>query len=163
MPGGRKTRVSARQPASQSVSAQDAAALPASGEAAARVVDEVGVAADETVLIVGAAGSVGLIASQLAVARGATVLAAVRPRDFDLLAKAGATPVAYGPGLAANVRALVPSVNAVIDASGAGVLGAAVDLAGGPGRVVTLSDAAQVHRDLENGALRNKVLLSVRA
>jgi len=191
------------------VSAQDAAALPASGEAAARVVDEVRVAAGETVLVAGAAGSVGLIASQLAVARGATVLAAVGPRDFDLLAKTGATPVGYGPGLAANVRALVPSVNAVIDASGAGVLGAAVDLAGGPSRVVTLSDphaadfavrlsgpdgpqiagrlqavmallaagqltlraqavapladAAQVHRDLENGALRNKVLLSVRA
>ena len=192
----------------QSVSAQDAAALPASGEAAARVVDEVGVAADETVLIAGAAGSVGMIASQLAVARGARVLAAVRPSDFDLLAKAGATPVAYGPGLAANVRAVVPSVHAVIDASGAGVLGAAVELAGGPDRVVTLSDphaaafgvrlsgpdgpriaerlqavmallaagqltlraqtvapladAAQVHRGLENGDLRTKVLLSAR-
>ena len=66
------------------VSPQDAAALPASGEAAARVVDEVGVAPDETVLIAGAAGSVGLIATQLAVARGARVLAAVRPGDFGL-------------------------------------------------------------------------------
>ncbi|GAA4617892.1 hypothetical protein GCM10023195_80060 [Actinoallomurus liliacearum] len=193
----------------QSVSTQDAAALPASGEAAARVVDEVGVAAGETVLIAGAAGSVGLIASRLAVARGAQVLAAVRPGDFDLLTKAGATPVAYGPEMAANVRAVVPSVDAVIDASGAGVLGAAVELAGGPGRVVTLSDphaadfavrlsgpdgpriaerlqavmallaagkltlrsqtvapladAAQVHRDLENGGLRTKVLLSAQA
>ncbi|MCO5970103.1 NADP-dependent oxidoreductase [Actinoallomurus soli] len=124
----------------QSVGAQDAAALPASGEAAARVVDETGVAAGETVLIVGAAGSVGLIAGQLAVARGARVLAAVRPGDFDLVTEVGATPVAYGPALAEHVRAVVPSVDAVIDASGAGVLGAAVELAGGTDRVVTLSD-----------------------
>jgi NADPH:quinone reductase-like Zn-dependent oxidoreductase len=191
------------------VSAQDAAALPASGEAAARVVDEVGVAAGETVLIAGAAGSVGLIAAQLAVARGARVLAAVRPDDFGIITKAGATPVAYGSELAANVRAVAESVDAVIDASGAGVLGAAVELAGGPSRVVTLSDhhaadfgvrlsgpdgpritqrlqavmaalaagrlmlrartivplpgAAQVHRDLESGALRTKALLSAQA
>lgn len=193
----------------EGVSPQDAAALPASGEAAARVVDEVGVAAGETVLIAGAAGSVGLIACQLAVARGARVLGAVRPGDFDVVAKAGATPVGYGDGLAANVRAVVPSVAAVIDASGAGVLGAAVDLAGGAERVVTLSDpraadfgvrlsgpdgpriaqrlravmgllaarelmlrsqavaplasAARVHRELEEGELRSKVLLAARA
>jgi NADPH:quinone reductase-like Zn-dependent oxidoreductase len=189
------------------VSGADAAALPASGEAAARVVDEVGVAAGDTVLIAGAAGSVGLLASQLAVARGARVLAAVRPSDFGLVAGVGAIPVAYGPELAANVRAVAPSVDAVIDAAGAGVLGAAVELAGGTDRVVTLSDpaagrfgvrlsgpdaarvtgrlqdtmgrlaagqltlrehtvvplgeAAKVHRDLESGDLRAKVLLSV--
>jgi NADPH:quinone reductase-like Zn-dependent oxidoreductase len=124
------------------VGGAEAAALPASGEAAARVVDEVGVAAGDTVLIAGAAGSVGLLASQLAVARGARVLAAVRPGDFGLVAGVGATPVAYGPELAANVRAVVPSVDAVIDAAGAGVLGAAVELAGGTDRVVTLSDPA---------------------
>ena len=132
------------------VSAQDAAALPASGEAAARVVDETHLAAGETVLIAGAAGSVGLVAVQLAVARGARVLAAVRPDDFSLVTRAGATAVGYGPELVRSVRAAsmraatgragVPAVDAVIDASGAGVLAAAVELAGGPGRVVTLSD-----------------------
>jgi NADPH:quinone reductase-like Zn-dependent oxidoreductase len=124
----------------RTVSAQDAAALPASGEAAARAVDEVGLAPGETVLIAGAAGSVGLVAVQLAVARGARVLAAVRPNDFALVTKVGATPVGYGAELAANVRAVVPTVDAVVDAAGTGVLGAAVELAGGPGRVVTLSD-----------------------
>lgn len=140
--GGYAGQVLARYwvPVPEPVSGQDAAALPASGEAAARVVDEVGVAAGDTVLVAGAAGSVGLIATQLAVARGARVLAAVRPDDFDLVTRAGATPVAYGSGLAANVRAVAGSVDAVIDASGAGLLGPAVELAGGPGRVVTLSD-----------------------
>ena len=112
------------------VSPQDAAALPASGEAAARVVEETGVAAGETVLVVGAAGSVGPVASQLAVACGARVLAAVRPGHFALVEAAGATPVGYGQALAANVRAVVPAVDAVIDAAGSGVLRDAVELVG---------------------------------
>ena len=209
--GGYARQVLARYwvPLPAAVRDQDAAALPASGEAAARVVDETRVAAGETVLVVGAAGSVGLIATQLAVARGARVLAAVRPADSGLVTRAGAMPVGYGPSLAANVRVVVPVVDAVIDAAGAGVLAAAVELAGGSARVVTLSDphaadfgvrlsgpdgpkiaerlhavtallaagqltlraqavsplagAAQVHRDLESGALRTKVLLSTQA
>jgi NADPH:quinone reductase-like Zn-dependent oxidoreductase len=115
----------------EQVSAEDAAALPASGEAAARVVDEVGVSPGETVLVVGAAGSVGLIACQLAIARGARVLAAVRPQDSGPVEAVGARPVTLeqaGP------------VDAVIDAAGAGILPTAVALAGGPKRVVTLSD-----------------------
>ena len=108
--GGYAGQVLARYwvPVPGAVSDQDAAALPASGEAAARVVDETGVAAGETVLVAGAAGSVGLIATQLAVARGARVLAAVRPADFGLVARAGAMPVGYGPSLAADVRAVFP-------------------------------------------------------
>jgi NADPH:quinone reductase-like Zn-dependent oxidoreductase len=122
------------------VTEQDAAALPASAEAAARVLDETQVTKGETVLIVGAAGSVGLVATQLAMIRGAQVIAAVRESDFAAVEALGAVPVAYGPDLAAHVRQHVPSVDAVVDASGAGVLAAAVELAGGAQRVVTLSD-----------------------
>jgi NADPH:quinone reductase-like Zn-dependent oxidoreductase len=191
------------------VSEQAAAALAASGEAAARVIDETRVAQDETVLILGAAGSVGLIATQLAVSRGVRVLAAARMADLEALSALGATPVTFGPGLAAEVRSHLATVDAVIDASGAGVLATAVDLAGGAERVVTLSDphaadfgvalsvpdepriaarlatvmdlmaaghlqlrpqvvhpladAAAVHRGLEAGELRAKVLLNTRA
>lgn len=81
-------------------------------------------------LVVGAAGSVGPVASQLAVACGARVLAAVRPGHFALVEAAGATPVGYGQALAANVRAVVPAVDAVIDAAGSGVLRDAVELVG---------------------------------
>ena len=88
------------------------------------MIDEVRVAAGENVLIVGAAGSVGLIAAQLAVSRGAQVFAAVRPSEFEIAEAIGATPVAYGPDLAATVRVHVPGVDAVIDAAGAGTLGA---------------------------------------
>ena len=121
-----------RKPAS--VSWTDAAALPASGEAAVRVLDQLSVTAGETLLLLGGAGSVGRIAIQLAVARGATVVAAVRPADFSAVQALGATPIDYHDLRAAG------QVGAVFDASGRSDLSTAIELAGGPDRVITLSD-----------------------
>src|SRR3954447_6969084 len=50
---------------------QDAAALPVASETAERVLDLLGVAPGETVLMHGASGAVGTVAVQLATARGA--------------------------------------------------------------------------------------------
>ncbi len=119
-----------------SVAWTDAAALPASGEAAVRVLDQLAVTPGETLLLLGGAGSVGVIATQLAVSRGATVVAAVRPADFPLVERLGATPVDYAVPLADAVGA----VDAVFDAAGKSDLRAAVALAGGAQRVITLSD-----------------------
>jgi len=94
----------------------------------------------ETLLVLGGAGSVGMIATQLAVSQGATVVGAAAPRDHDLVRDLGAVPVSYGPGLAGRVRQIVPSVHAVLDAAGAGGLRDAIDLAGGAERVITLAD-----------------------
>jgi NADPH:quinone reductase-like Zn-dependent oxidoreductase len=129
----------ARKPAS--VSWPDAAALPSSAEAAAGVLRQLNVQSGETLLIFGGGGSVGVIATQLALARGVTVISAVGEHDEPLARELGATPVRYGPGVAGRVRALGP-VDAVFDAAGRGVLADAVALAGGPGRVITLSDPA---------------------
>jgi NADPH:quinone reductase-like Zn-dependent oxidoreductase len=119
----------------------DAAALPASGEAAARVLTQLGVRSAETLLIIGGAGSVGRIATQLAVARGAQVLMAVRRSDHGLATALGAIPVTYGDTLVEQVRRLVGRrVDAVLDAATGSDLQAAVDLAGGPERVITLSN-----------------------
>ena len=63
----------------------DAAALPVAAEAAVGILKQLGVARGETLLVLGAAGSVGLIATQLAVLRGATVVGAAAPRDHDLV------------------------------------------------------------------------------
>lgn len=129
-----------RKPAT--VSWEDAAALPASGEAAVRVLDQVSVADGDTLLVLGAAGSVGTIVTQLAIARGATVIAAVRPADFETVKGFGAVPVAYGTDLVANVRARATHVDAVVDAGTHSDLGAAVTLTGGPERVVTLTGSS---------------------
>ena len=119
----------------------DAAALPSSAEAAAGVLRQLNVTSGETLLLFGGGGSVGIIATQLAVARGVTVISAVGEHDETLARELGATPVRYGPGVADRVRAL-GAVDAVFDAAGQGVLADAIALAGGPKRVITLSDPA---------------------
>jgi NADPH:quinone reductase-like Zn-dependent oxidoreductase len=129
----------ARKPGA--VSWADAAALPSSAEAAAGVLRQLNVHSGETLLLFGGGGSVGVIATQLAVARGIKVISAVGEHDEALARDLGATPVRYGPGVADRVRAL-GAVDAVFDAAGKGVLADAVALAGGPKRVITLSDPA---------------------
>ena len=129
----------ARKPGT--VSWTDAAALPSSAEAAAGVLRQLNVQSGETLLLFGGGGSVGIIATQLAVAAGVKVISAVGERDDALARELGATPVRYGAGVAGRVRAL-GAVDAVFDAAGQGVLADAIALAGGPTRVITLSDPA---------------------
>jgi len=123
------------------VSWLDAAALPSSAEAAVGVLRQLAVTSGETLLLFGGGGSVGVIATQLAVAAGVKVISVVGGHDEPLVRELGATPVRYGAGLADRVRAL-GTVDAVFDAAGQGVLADAIALAGGPERVITLSDPA---------------------
>jgi NADPH:quinone reductase-like Zn-dependent oxidoreductase len=127
-------------PKPPNVSWSDAAALPASAEAAVGILKQLGVTSGETLLILGAAGSVGMIATQLAVSQGVTVIGAASPREHDLVRELGGVPVSYGAGLADRVREISPSVDAVLDAAGKGQLPDAIILAGGPARVLTLAD-----------------------
>jgi NADPH:quinone reductase-like Zn-dependent oxidoreductase len=119
----------------------DAAAVPASVEAAVGVLRQLGVASGETLLILGAAGSVGIIATQLAIGQGLKVLGAVAARDDALMRELGAAPVRYGENLLANVREVSDQVDATFDAAGRGGLEDAIKLAGGSERVITLADA----------------------
>src|SRR5580700_1389298 len=119
----------------------DAAALPSSAEAAIGVLRQLDVKNGETLLLFGGGRSVGIIATQLAVAQGIKVISAVGEHDEALARDLGATPVRYGSGLPGRVRAL-GTVDAVFDAAGKGVLADAIALAGGPKRVITLSDPA---------------------
>jgi len=68
----------------ESVSWIDAAALPSSAEAAAGVLRQLDVKSGETLLLFGGGGSVGIIATQLAVARGIKVISAVGEHDEAL-------------------------------------------------------------------------------
>lgn len=122
------------------VDPSDAAALPASGEAAVRVLSQLAVAPGETVLLLGGTGSVGLVGLQLALRRGARVIAAVRESDRAHVADLGAVPVTYGAQMIDEVRALVPRVDAVFDAATGSDLRAALELTGDPARVITLSN-----------------------
>src|ERR1700726_409496 len=123
----------------ESVSWIDAAALPSSAEAAVGVLRQLNVTAGETLLLFGGGGSGGILAPQLAAARGGTGIGAAGEHDETLARELGATPVRYGPGVAGRIRAL-GAVDAVFDATGQGVLADAIALAGGTGRVITFSD-----------------------
>lgn len=79
----------------------------------------------DTVLIHGASGGVGTMAVQLAVGRGALVIGTASPARHEFLRQLGATPVAYGDGLADRVRDV-----AVKGAGEAGGVDAALDLVG---------------------------------
>jgi NADPH:quinone reductase-like Zn-dependent oxidoreductase len=118
----------------------DAVTLPTAVEAANRGLNQLGLKAGETVLIHGAAGSVGTIAAQLAVARGATVVGTASEAHQDYVRSLGAIPTRYGDGLVGRVRAIVPNVDAVLDAAGKGALPDSITLRGGTDRILTLAD-----------------------
>jgi len=93
----------------------------------------------DTVLIHGAAGGVGLLAVQLAVARGASVIGTASPARHDQLRKYGATPVAYGTGLADRIRAIGP-VDAALDLVGTDeALDTSVELVTDRSRIATIA------------------------
>ncbi|WP_153812175.1 NADP-dependent oxidoreductase [Streptomyces sp. SUK 48] len=125
-----------------------AAALPVPAEAAWRALEELGVADGQTLLVHGAAGSVGSLAVQFALARGVRVIGTASAAAQSFVTGLGAHAVTYGAGMAERVRALAPDgVDRVLDTSGADVLGDSVDLTGDPSRVLSLVDpvAAQTH------------------
>ncbi len=120
---------------------QHAVALPVAGATAERVLNLLGVAAGETVLIHGAAGAVGTRAVQLAAARGARVIGTAGPVNQEYLASLGATATLYAEGLVERVRALAPGgVDAVFDVAGKGALEDSIALRGGTERIVTIAD-----------------------
>ena len=135
-------------PVPPSLGFAEAAALPAAVETAARALDQLGVGSGSTLLVNGASGSVGSAAVQLAAARGARVIGTASPANHEYLRALGAEPVAYGEGLAGRVLALAPDgVDLALDVAGSGVLPELIELAGGPGHVLTIADfgGAQQH------------------
>ncbi|MCP9213142.1 NADP-dependent oxidoreductase [Streptomyces cucumeris] len=118
-----------------------AASLVTVGRTASRVLAQLGVREGRTLLVHGAAGSVGFLAVQLAVARGITVIGTVGEHDVERVTALGATAVRYGDGWAQRVKAVAPQgVDFVLDASGAGVLADSVALTGDSAHVITIAD-----------------------
>ncbi len=123
-----------------------AGGLAVAAKTAWRTLAELHVASGETLLIHAAAGGVGVVAVQLARARGARVIGTAGDSNHGFLRSLGATPVTYGDGWKQRVRALAPDgIDAVLDASGRGELTGSIELAGGTERVVTIAapDAAE--------------------
>ena len=130
-----------RKPAS--LSFEQAAGLLLTGGTAWHLLTNTRVGTGDTVLIHGASGGVGLMAVQLAVARGATVIATASPARHDQLRALGAEPVAHGDGLADRVRAVGP-VDVALDLVGTEeALVTSVELVSDRGRIATIAGFAK--------------------
>jgi len=117
----------------------ETAALPIAAETATRCLRKLAACAGQTLLINGAAGSVGQAAVQLAHLQGLTVIGTASAGHHARLREIGAEPVVYGPGLVERVRELAPSgVDFVLDCAGQ-ALGDLVEIAGDPQRVLTVA------------------------
>jgi len=126
-----------------SLSFEEAAGLLLAGGTAWHLLTSTAVGTDDTVLIHGASGGVGLMAVQLATARGARVIATASPARHDQLRKYGAEPVAYGDGLADRVRAL-GAVDAALDLVGTDeALDVSVELIADRARIATIAGFAR--------------------
>ncbi|MCL2516871.1 MAG: NADP-dependent oxidoreductase [Microbacteriaceae bacterium] len=122
-----------------------AAALPVAGRTAIAALDAVGVGHGDTVLVSAAAGGVGVIAAQLAVLRGATVVGTASERNHDFLRGLGVVPVAYGDGLMERLQDAVPQgFTAALDNHGPESVDAALALGIPLDRINTI--AARGHR-----------------
>ncbi|MEV6635926.1 NADP-dependent oxidoreductase [Actinoplanes sp. NPDC051470] len=115
-----------------------AGAAGTSVETATRALDRLDLRPGMTLLVDGAAGGVGSMAVQLAAAREVRVIGTARAGNHDFLTGLGATPVAYGPGLAGRVAAR--TVDRALDVAGAGSLPDLIALTGDPAAVLTLAD-----------------------
>lgn len=130
-----------RKPAN--LSFEQAAGLLLAGETAWHLLTNTRVGTGDTVLIHGASGGVGLMAVQLAVARGAKVIATASPARHDQLRGYGAEPVAYGDGLADRVRA-IGTVDAALDLVGTDeALDTSVELVADRSRIATIAGFAR--------------------
>ncbi|MFD6093015.1 NADP-dependent oxidoreductase [Oerskovia sp. NPDC060338] len=134
-------RTLARKPSSWTW--EQAAGAPLAGLTALQTIDRAGVTSGQTVLVHAAAGGVGSMAVQIAVARGARVIGTASERNHEYLRSLGAEPVTYGEGLAERVRALAPDgVDVVLDYIGGEALATTPDVLREGGTVASVVDAA---------------------
>jgi NADPH:quinone reductase-like Zn-dependent oxidoreductase len=120
-----------------------AAAAGVAGETAERGLRLLEVKAGDTLFVDGGAGGVGAVAVQMALARGAKVLASASAANHDYLRELGATPVRYGQGVAERVRAAAGGpVQAVFDVAGQTPVQELISLAPEPSKVVSIANFA---------------------
>ncbi len=117
-----------------------AAAAGVASETSRRAFDLVRLTSGNTIFIDGGAGGVGAVATQIAIAHGARVIASAGQGNQDYLREIGASPVLYGDGMVDRVRALAPAgVDAVFDVAGKSSIADLVSLVPTPSQVVTIA------------------------
>lgn len=98
-----------------------AAALPLAGLSAYQAIKRVGITAGNVVLAHGAAGGTGSIGVQILRLLGGKVIGSASPANHDFLRSLGVTPIVYGDDLHDAVREHAPDgVDVVVDSTAKG-------------------------------------------
>ncbi|WP_375399216.1 NADP-dependent oxidoreductase [uncultured Amnibacterium sp.] len=124
-----------------------AGSLGVAGLTAVAMIAAVKPVAGETVVVTGAAGGVGTLATQLAVRTGATVIAIASAAHHEQLRVWGALPLAYGDDMADSIVALAPDgVDGMLDTYGHGYVDLALGLGVPKDRIDTIIDFEAAER-----------------
>jgi len=128
---------------------EPAAGLLLTGATAVHLLTAADVSDGDTVVIHGASGGVGLMAVQLAVARGARVIATAGAGSHAVLAEFGATPVIYGDGLIDRIRELTPDgVDVALDLVGTDeAVDTSLELVADRSRIATIAAFGRAAKD----------------
>ncbi|MFK4834346.1 NADP-dependent oxidoreductase [Microbacterium sp. ZW T2_14] len=136
------TRAARLLPVPAGLSTEQAAALPTAAETATRIYALLHPEPASTVVVNGAAGSVGSMITQLLVRDGHAVIGTASADNHDYVRGLGATPIGYGPALVDDLRRLAPAgIHAGYDTTGHGFIGRVTDLLPAR-RIVTIVDFA---------------------
>jgi NADPH:quinone reductase-like Zn-dependent oxidoreductase len=126
-----------------------AAVLPMVVQTATWTLDAMGLEPGITLLVNGAGAMVGFAAVQIALRRGARVIATAGPAFASELTAFGAQVTSYGEGMADRVRDLAGGpVDLVLDTAppNAGSIPELIAVAGDPSRVMTISNHDEARR-----------------
>lgn len=128
-------------PRPANVSWEAAGTLYVAGSTAIAAIRAVGLTAGDTLVVANAAGGVGSLVVQVAVAAGAKVIGLSSPAHHPWLKLRGVIPVAYGDGVAERIRAVAGGpIDAFIDTYGAGYVELALALGVRPERIDTIAN-----------------------
>ncbi|GAA4284364.1 NADP-dependent oxidoreductase [Brevibacterium daeguense] len=128
----------------------DAAVMPVAGVTAYDGTHQIELERGQTLVILGAGGGVGTIATQIGGVHKFNVIGVAGESKQDYLRGLGATPVVYGPGLADRLRAASSgTIDLVLDLVGGDSLRAALEVVSAD-RIITTVDSGAV---AEHGVL----------
>ncbi|SLM99964.1 NADP-dependent oxidoreductase [Brevibacterium yomogidense] len=125
----------------EELSFAEAAALPVAGATAYDVTHQIELEPGQTMLILGAGGGVGLLASQIGKVHEFTVIGVASASKQPIVESTGAAFVASGPGAADRVREIAPDgVDLLIDLVGGQALRDIAEVVRDPQNIVTTAD-----------------------
>lgn len=123
-----------------------AAGLALAGQTAWDALESQNLRAGDVIVVSAAAGGVGGILGQLAVARGIRVIGTASEPNHDWLSSRGIVPVLYGPGLRERLEASTPDgITAVFDQFGPETIEAALELGVPHERINTIATDASAY------------------